>query len=80
MLDLSSLKKKIQLQDQGPGLITQELLCGSQLFHSSEKGTEKASDINIRREMESKPLASLSKGIILFQLVITINQKNVSRL
>ena len=45
------------------------------------KGTEKASDIDIRREAESVPLASLRKGYIyFFKLVITINQKNVSRL
>ena len=43
------------------------------------KRTEKASDIDIRRRM-SGPLTSLSKGAIFFlKLVITINQKNVSR-
>ena len=30
------------------------------------KGTEKASDIDIRRETESAPLASVSKGVIYF--------------
>ena len=45
------------------------------------KGTEKASGIDIRREMGSAPLAGVSKGVIYFlKLVITINQKNVSRL
>ena len=40
------------------------------------KETEKASDIDIGRGVESVPLASVSKGVIF----ITINQKNVSRL
>ena len=45
------------------------------------KGTEKGSDIDIRRGTESAPLASLSKGIIYFsKSVPTINQKNVSSL
>ena len=44
------------------------------------KRNEKASDIDIRRGTESAPLASLSKAVILFKLVITINQKNVSKL
>ena len=45
------------------------------------KSTEKVSDIDIRREMESGPLSSLSKGVKYFlKLIITINQKNVSRL
>ena len=39
-------------------------------------GTEKASDIDIRRGMACAPLDSVSKGVIF----ITINQKNVSRL
>ena len=43
---------------QGPGLITQELLCS--------RGTEKVSDIDFRREMENAPFPSLSKGIIYF--------------
>ena len=39
------------------------------------------SDIDIRRETENAPLSSLRKtSYILFQLGITINQKNVSRL
>ena len=42
---------------------------------------EKTSDLDIRRGTESVPLARLRKGsYILFQLLITINQKNVSRL
>ena len=52
------------------------------------KGTEKASDIDIRRGMENAPLTSLRKGAIYFLnyynkfiiVVITINQKNSSRL
>ena len=44
------------------------------------KRTEKASDIDIRRETEC-PFAGLRKGsYMLFKLVITINPKNVSRL
>ena len=35
-------------------------------FYKSEKGTEKASDIDIRKGMKSAPLASLSKGAIYF--------------
>ena len=58
------ISKKISLWDQGPVLITQE-----------------ASDIDIRMGMENASLASLRKGsYILLQLVITINQKNISRL
>ena len=56
-----------------------ELLCSRVLLKL--KGTEKASDIDIRRGMESAPLSSVSKGVkYFFKLVITINQKNVSRL
>ena len=52
-----------------------------QSFIKVRKGTEKASGIDIRREMGSAPLAGVSKGVIYFlKLVITINQKNVSRL
>ena len=51
--------------DQGPGLITQELLC-SRVLLKYKKGAEKASDIDIRRRMESAPLVSLSKGAIYF--------------
>jgi len=43
---------------------TQEILCSS--FIKVRKGTEKASDIDIRRGMESAPLTSLSKGVIYF--------------
>ena len=59
-----SPKKKIQLLDQGPGLITQELLCSRALLE--RKRTEKVSDTDIRRGTESAPLASLSKGAIYF--------------
>ena len=45
-------------------MITQEILCSS--FIKVRKGTEKASDIDIRRGMESAPLASVSKGVIYF--------------
>ena len=46
-----------------------------QSFIKVREGTEKASDIDIRRGMENAPLASVSKCYILFKLVITINQK-----
>jgi len=43
-----------------------------------DRGT---SATDIRRGIESGPLSSLSKEIIyFFKLVITINQKNISRL
>ena len=41
-----------------------ELLCGRSFI--TVKGTEKASDVDIRRGMESAPLANLSKGVIYF--------------
>ena len=45
-----------------------------------KKGTEKTSDIDLRRGPRV-PSASLRKGVIyFFHLVITGNQKNVSRL
>ena len=45
------------------------------------QGTEKASDIDIRRGSESAPLASVSKGVVyFFNWLLTINEKNVSRL
>ena len=44
-------------------MTTKELLCS---FIKVRKGTEKASDIDIRRGTESTPLASLSKGVIYF--------------
>ena len=43
------------------------------------KGPEKTSDIDIRRGTENAPFASVSKGVI-HCLIITINEKNVSRL
>ena len=51
-----------------------------QSFTKVSKGAEKASDMDIRRGAENAPLISLSKSYILFQLIITVNQKNVSRL
>ena len=33
------------------------------------KGTEKASDIDIKREMENAPLTSVSKGVIYFNVI-----------
>ena len=47
----------------------------------NKKRDREASDIDIRRGTENAPLTSLSKGsYILFKLVTTINQKNVSKL
>ena len=77
--DLWRRRFSFRTRDQGPCLITQELLC-SRILLKYEKG-QKVSDIDIRRGMESAPLASFSKGVIyFFLLVITINQKNVSKL
>ena len=41
-----------------------ELLCGRSFI--TVKGTEKTSDVDIRREIESAPLTNLSKGVIYF--------------
>ena len=54
------------LRDQRPGLITQELLCSRVLFIKGRKGTEEASDTDIRRGMESAPLTSLIKVLYTF--------------
>ena len=43
---------------------SKELLCSS--FTKVRKGTEKASDIDIRRGIENAPLASVSKRVIYF--------------
>ena len=40
--------------------------CVYQSFIKVRKGTENASDIDIKRGLESAPLASLSKGAIYF--------------
>ena len=48
----------------GTSLDYSELLCGRSFI--TVKGTEKASDVDIRRGMESAPLANLSKGVIYF--------------
>ena len=48
----------------GAGLIPQELLC-SRIFLKL-KGTEKVSDTESRRGMESAPIASTSKGVMDF--------------
>ena len=45
-------------------MITQKLLCSS--FIKVRKGAKKASDIDIRRGMESAPFASVSKEVIYF--------------
>ena len=62
--DLWRRRFSFRTRDQGPCLITQELLC-SRILLKYEKG-QKVSDIDIRRGMESAPLASLSKGDIYF--------------
>ena len=52
-----------------------------QSFIKVWKGTEEATDIDIRRGMENAPLTIVEEGsYILFKLVITINQKKVSKL
>lgn len=52
----------------------------SGLYWSIKRDRE-TSDTDNRRGMESAPVTSLSKVIIyFFKLVITINQKNISRL
>ena len=48
----------------GPGMILQDLLYSRTLLKL--KGTEKASDTDFRRQMESVPLASVSKRVMYF--------------
>ena len=56
-------------------------VCVLQSYTEVLKGTEKASDIDIKRGTESAPLASLQQGNdILLKLVIIINLKNIPRL
>ena len=64
----------------GPGIRLDHsgLLCGRSFI--IVKGTEKDSDIDIRRVAESAPLTIFSKGIIYFLNELLQNQKNVSRL
>ena len=54
-------------------MVTQELFI-AQFYEKSMKGTEKASDIDIRRETESASFTSVSKGVI-YLSVIKINQR-----
>ena len=49
---------------KGPGLITQSFCMAEVLLQW--KRAEKASDIDIRREMESAPLTSLIKAMYTF--------------
>ena len=44
------------------------------------KGTEKTSDIDINGGRRMPPLLVLARELYTFKLIITINQKNVSRL
>ena len=60
-------------------MITQELLCSRVLF-KLRKGSEKASDIDIRRARRMPPLLVLARELYIFKLIITVNQKNVSKL
>ena len=66
-----------------PGPVTRldcsELLCNKVLLKYKR---EKASDIDIRRGHEECPacLASVSKGVTYYYLVIPVNQKTVWRL
>ena len=58
-------------EDLALGPWTMDLALGPRIFVLQSfikvwKGTEKASDIDIRRGMESAPIASLCKGIIYF--------------
>ena len=64
MLDSWS-PKKIYLWDQGPGVITQELLCSS-LIIKVRKGAEEPSDIDIRRGTESAPSLVLARELYTF--------------
>jgi len=56
---------KIQLRDQRPSLTTRGSCVAEVLLQC--KGAEKASDTDIRRQAESAPLTSISKGITYFQ-------------
>ena len=63
------VSKEDLVQDQGPGLIPQELLCSRVLLKSEKR--QKGSEIDIRRgtpslEGKSAPLTSVSKGVIYF--------------
>ena len=49
-------------------MVTQEHLC-SRVLLKYKKGTEIASDIDIRKGTESAPLTSLSKGAIYFVFI-----------
>ena len=60
-------------------MITQEFLCSRVLF-KLRKGSEKASDIDIRRARRMPPLPVLARELYIFKLIITVNQKNVSKL
>ena len=53
-------EERISIRGQRRGLITESFYVAE--FYYSEKGTEKASDIDIRRGAESAFLTSVSKG------------------
>ena len=59
-------------------MIPQELFVAE--FYKSEKGTEKASDTDIRKGMKSARLLVLARELYTFLIVHYINQKNVLRL
>ena len=60
----------------GPGLITQALLCSS--FIKVRKGTEKASDTDLRRGWRVPTSLVLARE--LYTVLISYYNKNVSRL
>ena len=61
---ICDLQRRFNFRDQGPGLITQELLYSRDLL--KWKGTEKPSDIDIRRGPRMPHSLVFSKGIIYF--------------
>ena len=67
------------LRDEGPGLITQELLC-SIVFLQEEEGQRKLLTQTSEGGWRVPPSLVLARELYTFKLVITINQKNVSSL
>ena len=76
---LAGSLKKIQLQDQGSGLITQELLC-SKVLLKYKRGQRKLLTQTSQGEWTAPHLLVLARELYIFYLVIIINQKNISRL
>ena len=66
--------------DQGPGLITQELVY-SKVLLKYEKGQRKRLTLTSEEGRRVPHSLVLEKGVTYFlKLLITVNQKNVSRL